>query len=183
MKKFLLVAAAGLVTACSTHSGSYAPLPTQANIDLNKYVGTWYEQALLPNSFQDQCVANVRAEYVLNDDKSITVTNSCQLKDGKTDVAVGQGRLAQDVEPQDPAKLEIRFAPAALSWVPAVWGDYWILKTQGDYEYSLVGTRDRQYLWVLSREKNADTAVVQELLNYAGTLGYAVDKVKLSKQN
>ena len=58
-----------------------------------------------------------------------------------------------------------------------VWGDYWIIKLDGDYQHSLVGTPDRKYLWVLSRDAKADPQVVERLLEHAGTLGFAVDEV------
>ncbi len=58
-----------------------------------------------------------------------------------------------------------------------VWGDYWIMRLQGDYQYSLVGTPDRNYLWVLSRDQEADESAVTDLLDYAGTLGFPVTQV------
>lgn len=171
-----LTALAGCASSTATTS-----LETQQDVDLKKYAGTWHEQARLPNRFQTQCVGDVRADYVLNEDETITVTNTCRLQDGSYETAVGKGRLSEQVEPTDPAKLEVRFAPSWMSWVPAVWGDYWIMKIEGDYEYSLVGTPDRNYLWVLSRDKEADQNIVKELINYAGTLGFAVDEVKNSE--
>src|SRR5690606_2428433 len=109
-------------------------------------------------------------------DNTITVTNQCSTEDGDTKVAQGEGRMNKAFDPPDPSKLEVRFAPKWTSWLPMVWGDYWIIKLEGDYQYSLVGTPDRKYLWVLSREKVADSAVVSQLLDYAGTLGFPVDQ-------
>jgi apolipoprotein D and lipocalin family protein len=97
-------------------------------------------------------------------------------------VAKAEGRLSKVADPRDPAKLEVRFAPKWTSWLPMVWGDSWILKLQGDYQYSLVGTPDRKYLWVLSRNKQADKAVVTELLDYAKTLDFPVDKVVVTPE-
>lgn len=62
-----------------------------------------------------------------------------------------------------------------------VWGDYWIMRLEGGYEYSLVGTPDRKYLWVLTREEQADPERVQALLDYAGTQGFAVENVIRSR--
>lgn len=174
MKKILAMPLVAILAGCATSGPS---LPTQANVDLNKYAGTWYEQARLPNRFQEDCAGNVQAEYTLRPDNTISVTNQCRAKDGSTKVAEGEGRLSKAADPQDPAILEVRFAPTWLSWLPMVWGDYWIMKLQGDYQYSLVGTPDRKYLWVLSRDKHADNAVVTDLLNYARTLNFPVDQV------
>ncbi|NYT57500.1 lipocalin family protein [Alcaligenaceae bacterium] len=175
MKTMLVIPLLAVLASCAA---SNPGLSTQADVDLVKYAGTWYEQARLPNRFQKECVGDVRADYVLQPDKTISVTNQCRLQDGNIKVAKAKGRLSTAAQPLDPAKLEVRFAPAWTSWLPMVWGDYWILKLEGDYRYSLVGTPDREYLWVLSREPHADKAVVDELLSYAGTLGFPVAGVK-----
>jgi Bacterial lipocalin len=178
MKKIGLLALASALTllavGCATGKRD---LSTQPNVDLNRYAGTWYEQARLPARFQKDCVGDVRANYALQPDGTIKVTNQCRQEDGSIKLANAEGRVARSSHGEDPARLEVRFAPEWTSWIPMVWGDYWIIRLVGDYEYSLVGTPDRKYLWVLSREKEADPAVVQELLAYAGTLGFPVDEV------
>lgn len=177
MKRVLVVLLLSVLASCSSTTASYAPLDTAKSVDLNRYVGVWFEQAKLPNRFQAQCIGDVQANYSLKADGSIEVINRCKLADGTVEEAKGQARLADDVQTPDNSKLEVRFAPALLSPIPSVWGDYWILKVVGDYEYSLVGTPDRQYLWVLSRSKQADAAVVNELLDYAKEWGFATEDV------
>lgn len=184
MSKYRYITAAivmsGLLGACATHKNS---LPTQENVDLEKYAGVWYEQALLPNRFQKKCVSDVSAEYLPLDTTRLQVINQCRNAAGSLSVAEGVARLNSSNRPTNPAVLQVRFAPAWLSWLPMVWGNYWIIKTVGEYEYSLVGSPDRKYLWVLSREKQADATVVSELLEYAGSLGFAIDEVKYTEQN
>ncbi len=172
-----LIAAWALGGCAAPRSASEANLTTQQNVNLNRYAGVWYEQARLPNRFQSDCVGEVKAEYTLQDDDSIKVVNQCVKEDGSRKEAKAQGRLSKRFIPPDTARLEVRFAPRWLSWLPAVWGDYWIIKLEGDYQYSLVGTPDRKYLWVLSRAKNADPAIVNRLLDYAGTQGFPVQHV------
>lgn len=184
MKKYcvmtpIVLASALLLTGCST---PIASLPTQTNLDLEKYMGIWYEQALLPNRFQKECVSDVSAEYIKKDAQYLQVTNQCRTADGSMKTAMGLGRLNPAVEPPNPAVLEVRFAPDWLSWVPMIWGDYWVIKVQDNYQYSLVGTPDREYLWVLSRDKNADSNKVKELLNYAKSLNFDVSKVEFTHQ-
>lgn len=169
----MLVLAFG-ITGCATTSQE---LPTQPDVELSEYSGTWFEQARLPNRFQKDCVANVQAEYVLQADGTLSVSNQCTDKDGATKTAQAQGRLSNAVATKDSAILEVRFAPKWMSWLPLVWGDYWIMKIHGDYQYSLVGTPDRKYLWVLARDQQADENVVNELLDYAKTQGFETDTV------
>lgn len=179
MKTLLAVPLIAVLAACATSNPN---LPTQANVEVDKYAGTWYEQARLPNRFQKDCAGDVRADYVLRPDKTVSVTNQCRANDGGTKVAQGEARLSKAPNPPDPAKLEVRFAPKWTSWLPMVWGDYWIIKLDGNYQYSLVGTPDRKYLWVLSRDKQADKAVVTGLLAYAKTLGFPVDQVVMTAE-
>ncbi|MVW71591.1 lipocalin family protein [Bordetella sp. 15P40C-2] len=174
MRSIIAVSLVAALAGCAT---TRTDLPTQSSVDLSKYAGTWYEQARLPNRFQDDCASDVQADYVLREDGTLGVTNQCKKANGETKVATAQGRLNPSVQPPDPAKLQVRFAPAWTSWLPWVWGNYWIIKLAGDYEYSLVGTPDREYLWVLTREKDADQARVDDLLDYARTQGFAVDKM------
>lgn len=171
-----------LLSACSTPANN-ASLPTQPNINLQRYAGTWYEQARLPQRFQNDCVGDVRADYQLNPDGSINVVNQCRTNTGEVKKAEAEGRLAKGVEPPDTAKLEVRFAPKWTSWLPMVWGSYWIIKTEGEYDYSLVGTPDRQYLWVLSRDKKADPRRVDALLEYARSLGFPIEEVVRDRSN
>ena len=74
-------------------------------------------------------------------------------------------------------RLKVRFLPSWLSWLPNAWGDYWILKLDRDYQVALVGTPDRQYLWLLSRAPQLDDATISAELEYARTLGFDVDRM------
>lgn len=166
--------------ACSSGPSSAPQLGTQKNVDLARYAGLWYEQARLPNRFQKQCVGDVQARYEVVE-QGLLVTNSCRTASGQREQAQAQGRLNPDVE--DPARLQVRFAPAWTSWLPWVWGDYWILRIDGDYDYALVGTPDREYLWVLSRTPRPEDARVQSLLDYAASQGFDTSKVKRTVQS
>jgi apolipoprotein D and lipocalin family protein len=118
-------------------------------VDLTRYTGTWYEIARFPNRFQEFCAGDVVATYTLLDDGEIRVVNSCRDTDGVVKEAEGRARR-QDADGPD-TKLEVRFAPAFLSFLPFVWGDYWIIDLAADYSYAVIGGPDREYLWILAR--------------------------------
>lgn len=184
MKKYSVLTPIALALAfslagCTTPTTS---LSVQPDVDLEKYMGVWYEQALLPNRFQKQCISDVSAEYTKKDAEYLQVTNQCRIADGSMKTVMGLGRLNASFDPPNPAILEVRFAPDWLSWVPMMWGDYWIIKVQDDYQYSLVGTPDHKYLWVLSRDKKANPDTVKELLNYAKSLNFDVSKIEFTQQ-
>lgn len=154
-----------------------APLQVVAPVDLKRYAGLWHEQARLPNRFENDCTGHVTAEYTPLPDGTIEVRNRCVVDDGSVDEAVGRARVVPVAGLPGAGRLEVRFVPEWLGWLPLVWGDYWILKLDRDYQVALVGTPNREYLWVLSRAPELDEATLQGELEYARTLGFDVDKV------
>ncbi len=147
---------------------------TVASVDLSRYVGTWYEIARFPNRFQTQCRNNVRAIYRARPDGAIDVTNSCVIDGGKTDQAEG---LARIIAGSNNARLQVRFAPAWLSWLPQVWGDYWIIDLTPDYSVVTVGTPARDYLWILARTPELSTAQYETAVNNATRQGFDTSKL------
>src|SRR6185436_1116625 len=125
-----------------------APVRTVPSVDLNRYLGDWFEIARLPNRFQTNCFGNVRATYASTADGRLEVTNRCSRQNGEVIEAKG---VAKVVDTQSFARLKVRFAPAVLSLLPMVWGDYWIIGLTDDYSWAVVGSPDRKYLWLLSR--------------------------------
>ncbi|MCC6397438.1 MAG: lipocalin family protein [Bacteroidetes bacterium] len=157
-------------TIVSAQESGVPPLTVVPEVDLNRYMGTWYEIARLPNSFQGKCVSDVTATYALLDDGDIRVVNRCQKDDGQMSEAEGLARLASKEGPN--TKLKVRFAPAWLSFLPFVWGDYWIIALAADYSYVAIGEPDREYLWILARTPVMDEAVLNQVLEQVRQKGY-----------
>ena len=147
-------------------------LPVVAPVDLKRYAGTWYEQARLPNRFQRDCAGQVSATYEVRTDGKVDVTNRCVKADGRTESAQGMARVVPVQGQPDAGRLEVSFASRWLDWVPMVWGDYWIMQLDADYQTALVGTPNRKYLWVLSRAPQLEPARLQALLDYARETGF-----------
>jgi apolipoprotein D and lipocalin family protein len=151
------------------------PLRVVASVDLPRYAGLWYEVARLPNRFEEKCAGDVTAEYTLGEKGRIRVVNRCRKRDGKMAEAVGEARLADRGGPN--SRLKVRFAPAFLSFLPAVWGDYQIIDLAPDYSHAVVGAPDRKYLWVLSRNPRMDEAAYLRLLESARSQGFDVSRM------
>ena len=116
------------------------PVQTVPSVDLNRYAGDWFEIARFPNRFQKQCLGNVRATYTRRADGQIDVVNRCRTATGQTE-ARGVARV---VDTRTFSRLQVRFAPAWLEWLP-VWGDYWIIGLASDYSWAVVGDpKDRK---------------------------------------
>ena len=127
---------------------SLPPLSTIANLDLPRYMGTWYELARYPNRFQSDCSGSAVATYALQPEGGVRVVNRCPQAGGQMDEAVGEARR---VGAAGSPRLQVRFAPEWLSWLPWVWGDYWVVDLDPAYQLAVVSEPSREYLWVLSR--------------------------------
>jgi apolipoprotein D and lipocalin family protein len=156
------------------------PLQVVPSVDLTRYAGTWYEIARLPNWFQKQCIGDVSATYTLLNDGTIKVVNSCRKENGQTDEAIGKAKIANKNGPN--TKLKVRFAPAILSFLPFVWGDYWIIDLAPDYSYAAIGDPARKYLWVLSRTRAMDEDTLQRIFDKAKDMGYDLSGLIRTKQ-
>lgn len=150
------------------------PPATVSSVDLDRYAGKWFEVARFPNRFQRQCVRDVTATYALRPDGRVDVLNRCLGDKGTRIEASG---VARSVDPESNARLEVRFAPAWLSFLPMVWGDYWIIDLDDRYTTAVVGSPDRRYLWLLSRTPTVPEPVYQRLVASAARAGYAVDQL------
>ena len=157
------------------------PLEVVPTVDLSRYAGTWYEIARLPNTFQTQCIGEVTATYFLLDDGTIKVVNRCRKEDGTFSEAEGRAKRADEDGP--PTKLKVRFAPAYLSFLWFVWGDYWIIDLAPDYTYAVIGEPNRKYFWILSRTPGMDERVYQEILGRAANQGYNLQALVRTNQS
>jgi apolipoprotein D and lipocalin family protein len=129
-------------------------------VDLERYLGRWYEVARYEQRFERGCKA-VTAEYSLREDGKIDVVNRCE-RNGKPDEARG---VAKVVDQKSNAKLKVSF-------FGPFYGDYWILDHADDYSWSIVGEPSGRYLWILAREADPGSKQVRELINRAAGLGY-----------
>jgi len=153
---------------------------TVEHLDLNRYCGTWYEIARFPNWFQRKCYCCTSAEYTLLADGKIKVVNRCLQADSSLSVA--EGIAKKEDSKGSNAKLKVRFAPSWLSWIPFVWGTYWIIDLAPDYSYAVVGEPSRKYLWILSRTKNIEYSEYEEIIGRLKGMGYDTDKLILTDQ-
>lgn len=175
----LTVSALGLsspVAASPAEDG--AALTTIPTLDVARYMGRWYEIAKYPNRFQKKCISDTTAEYRLQVGGDLEVINRCRMQDGQFDEAIGVAR--QLGAPSSP-KLEVRFAPAWLSFIPAVWGDYWVIDLDADYQLAAVGEPKREYLWILARSPLVSPQDYGNLLQRLRSKGFDTGKLETTR--
>ncbi len=148
-------------------------------LDVPRYLGTWYEIAKFPNWFQKKCVGNTKAVYTAKPDGNLRVLNSCKTAGGETSEAEG---AARQIGAKDSPRLEVRFAPEWLSFLPLVWGDYWVIDLDPQYQVAAVSDPRREYLWVLSRTPQLDPRVYEELLQRLKQQQFDIRKLELTSQ-
>ena len=150
---------------------------TVDSVDLDKYAGTWYEIGRLPMYFQRNCASDVTANYTEKTDGSgIIVTNKCLDKDGSQIVAEGLAKPADATG----SKLKVTFLPTWIRWLPIGRADYWVLARDTDYQTALVGTPDKDYLWLLARSPNVTQQTYAKYRQIAQDQGYNLKEFTLT---
>ena len=149
------------------------PLETVPSVDLQKYMGQWYEIAAFPQRFEKGCHCTT-AEYEMTDKGYVRVINTCRKDspDGKVSQAKGKAFV---VKGSNNAKLRVQF----------FWpfrGDYWIIDLAEDYGYAVVGAPDRKYLWILSRTPQMDPVLYQNIVDRVARKGFDISKLAKTDQ-
>ncbi len=149
------------VNAQTTPATELQPVKTIPSIDVARYLGTWYEIAKFPNWFQRKCLSGTNANYQLKEDGNVKVTNRCKVEGGEMAQAMG---TARQIGGATSPKLEVRFGPDWLAILPFVWGDYWVIDLDPQYQLAAVSDPRREYLWILSRTPKVNQKSYDDLL-------------------
>jgi len=152
-----------LFTACSSKN---PPLQTVQKVDINRYLGTWYEIARYEHFFEKDC-KNVSANYSMLDEQTIKVVNRCtNMLTNEKKEAIGRAYATDDTN----SKLKVSF-------FRPFYGDYWVMILDENYDYVVVGTPSREYLWILARKPILDEKIKNEILQKLPTLGFDASKL------
>ena len=152
-----------LFTACSSKN---PPLQTVQKVELNKYLGSWYEIARYEHFFERDC-KNVTANYSMMDSETIKVINRCtKIQTNEKKEAMGRAYAIDESN----SKLKVSF-------FRPFYGDYWVLMLDENYKYAVVGTPSREYLWILARTSKLDEKIKNEILQKLPTLGFETSKL------
>ena len=178
-KTFLITALLAFFSCNAVANDAPGALSAIPTLDVPRYMGTWYEIAKYPNWFQKKCLKNTRADYSAQVNGKVSVLNRCTTKEGEVSEAVGEAR---QIGASTSAKLEVRFAPAWLSFIPQVWGSYWVIDLDPDYQVVAVSEPKREYLWVLSRTPDVPAKVYEELVARLEKKGFDSRKLERTPQ-
>lgn len=170
-KSTLLLVVILMLSSCGS---DYPYLKTVDKVDVNRYMGTWYEIVRLPNSFEKglECVT---ATYALKENGDVKVTNRGRSVDDRSNIDEANG-TAWVVDTVTNSKLKVSFF-----WPFA--GDYWIISLDDDYNYVMLGSPSRKYLWILSRQPILNESVTKSLLDSASRAGFDISRVEKINQD
>lgn len=143
-------------------------------VDLDRYVGRWFEFARYENRFERDCEA-VIAEYAQRDDGSVEVLNLCREGSPSGRIRVAKGR-AKVVPDSGNAKLKVSF------FGPFYVGHYWVLDHADDYSWSIVGEPSGRFLWILTRDPELGADEGDALVARVRKLGYDISLLRFTEQ-
>lgn len=166
--KFLLVFTILSLLGCAQSNNQRIDKTTIKFLDLNRYLGTWYEIARFPHSFEKNLVG-VTATYSLRDDGMIRVLNQGYKNTLEGELSVAEGK-AKIPDKNDSGKLKVSFF-----WI--FYGDYYILELDENYQYVMIGSSSDKYFWILSRTAQMDDSIYNMLIDKAKNRGYKLDKL------
>ncbi len=151
---------------CQTQKSEMMDKTTVQELDLQRYLGTWYEIARFDHSFERGLVG-VTATYSMREDGKIRVLNQGfkNTLDGELSVAEGKAKLTDE-----PGKLKVSFF-----WI--FYADYYILEVEDNYQWALIGSKSDKYLWILSRTLKLEENVKNLILHHAKKRGYDTSKL------
>ncbi len=169
IRSIISTAAIAIVLQTPLHGDDGRSIEPAPDFDIGRYLGAWHEIALIPNSFQNDCVAGTTAEYTKIENSSyLKVLNSCIEASGERELAEGRARPA---DTPDNGALEVTFASVFGLWLWPIAGDYVVIGLDSDYQWSAVGSPSRDYGWVLAREERLgedDLARIASVFRDAG---------------
>jgi lipocalin len=159
---FLIIVTGG----CQNKKSAEMNTETIKELDLQRYLGTWYEIARFDHKFE-RGLKGVTATYSMRDDGKIKVLNQGfeNTPDEKLSVAEGKAKLTDE-----PGKLKVSFF-----WI--FYADYYILELEENYQWALIGSKSDKYLWILSRTPKLEDNDKNLILHHATKRGYDTSKL------
>jgi apolipoprotein D and lipocalin family protein len=168
MEKTVIYLSMALIVASQASFGASPAFTPIKGFALDKYLGTWYEIARMPASFEKDLV-NVTATYELRKDGKVDVINQGykKTKKGKHKIAYGKAKFAGN---PDVGHLRVSFF-----W--PFYADYVVVALDSNYQFAMVTSDSHKYLWILSRTPKLDQAILDNLLAKAKELGFDMQKL------
>lgn len=165
-----LIVGMALFAATAAQATPLAPEPKKP-IDPARYMGRWYEIARVPNALQDRC-EGATSDWSQGGNGRYAVVQTCHIGSptGPTKVWRGSAQLVA------PSKIRIGF------FAGLVHQDYWVIDRSDDYSWSIMGTPDPRYVWIMSRRPVLSPQERAALVARTRALGYGSVQLVFDQQ-
>ena len=173
MKHFLISGIVSSLAAALTGCATTSDIAAVMDFEPERYMGTWYEIARLPQYFERD-LDEVKAQYTLLNDGTIRVENS-GVREGKPKSITGTAKLKKP--DAKPLTGELR-----VSFFWPFYSDYRVIELASDYSYAVVTAGSRDYFWVLSRKPEMKKEQLDAILNRAKENGFDLGELEYPRQ-
>ena len=154
------------------------PVRAVDRFEAERYAGTWFEIARLPNRLQSHCASDATATYRVLDDGSLNVIHRCRDASRRVSAAIGHALPV----PGHGARLKLSYLPDWLRWWPASRKDHWVVMLDEQYRYAVVSDPERRSLWVLSRTPTLEPGVYDDILQRLRVQRFPVEQLVRTPQ-
>jgi len=166
MRAFILILLLALVAAVAitaTAKAKAPPLRSQANIDLERYMGRWWVIGNIPYFAENGKVATADV-YALRPDGRIENVFVYRKAFGKPEKRMNA--IATVAPGSNNAQWTVAFFGGLIK------SDLLILEVAPDYSWALIGQPSRKLAWVFAREQRMDDAQYAQLVAKFANYGY-----------
>lgn len=147
-------------------------------VDLDKFLGSWYEIARKPVVTERSSFKNIRLEYTLQSENHLNLELRYQTKEGR----IGQFHAdIKIVNAPDNSKFLIKYLPSIFRYLRK--GHHWIMRIDPQGQVVLIGNPNRKSLWLLARTPQLDENIIEQYLNIAKEAGFKLnDLIRVKHQ-
>jgi apolipoprotein D and lipocalin family protein len=165
----LIVTLLLLLSACKKY-----PLTVTEEVDLQRFMGKWYEIAAYPIHHQPPCSCTT-SEF-MGKPKHLVIRNSCYIKYGNKLKHHTETAKAVPIPKTLNSHLDVEF-----HW--PLDADFWIVYVDPSYQYAAISVPNKQFLWILSRTPVMNPLAYERLVVKLAFLGFDISKLKETDQN
>jgi len=165
IRSLILIWVFASLCGCAT----LAPIQTESNVDLERFMGDWYVIAHIPTFLEDEAF-NAVETYELGESGRVKTTFRFNNKafDGKEKVYRPTGFVQENT---GNGRWKMQF----------IWpfkGDYRIGYLSPDYQHTIIARQKRDFVWIMARNPMIDDADYAFLVRQVELLGYELDKLR-----
>jgi len=144
------------------------PINVVDELDAVQYAGLWYSVYELPVFYgiypfgysSEKCI-NSTATYTVESENTIHVLNKCILR-GREQVVEGTARYANSSDKNG----------ALIVNIFGFDSDYNVIGLDDEYQWAVIGSKNRENLWLFSRTPTIDEMLLNEMKDIAETEGF-----------